>query len=270
MTDLLKATILGIVQGLTEFLPISSSGHLALAKKLPGFAIFANPHLDKMFDVALHGGTLLALLIYFRPDLARIGHEPTYRRFILPVLIATLPIALVMALFEKTIEKDLNLAVMVAIPMILFGIVLWLADRYGRKTRDLPRVRRWDVMLMTLSQAVALIPGVSRSGITMTTGLLQGMTRETAVRLSFLLSIPAVAGPPLLFAYRVVRGEEMLTHSGVEMLAVGVIAAAVSGYAAISYLLKFVQTKSFTPFMVYRVLLGLAVFALLAAGMLQR
>ena len=136
--------------------------------------------------------------------------------------------------------------------------------------RDVEHVSRWDAVLMTLAQALALIPGVSRSGITMTTGLWRGMTRETAVRLSFLLSIPAVAGPPLVFAERLARHKEVLPGNGMGMVVVGVVTSAIFGYLAIGGLLKFVQSKSLTPFVIYRVALGLAIFGLLAVGIMHR
>ncbi len=195
--------------------------------------------------------------------------DPVYKRLIVPVLIATIPVAAVGLKYETKIE-NLNVTMMIAIPMILFAIVLWLADRQGKKQREVEQVSRWDVMLMTLAQAVALVPGVSRSGITMTTGLYRGLTRETAVRLSFLLSIPVVGGPALLFAERLARHKDTLPANGFGMLAVGIVTSALFGYVAISALLKFVQSKSFTPFVIYRIILGVSIFGLLAAGLLNR
>jgi undecaprenyl-diphosphatase len=135
--------------------------------------------------------------------------------------------------------------------------------------RDEAQVSRFDVVLMTLSQMVALVPGVSRSGITITTGLARGLTREAAVRLSFLISIPVIAAPPAYFAVQVARHKEQLPQGGFDMVAVGVVAAAISGYLAIGYLLKYVRSKSFTPFMVYRVLLGISVLGLVAGRVLR-
>ncbi len=269
MSGLLKAVIFGAIQGLAEFLPISSSGHLQLARKFPGLGLFGDPYLDKMFDVMLHVGTLVAVLIYFRSDLLRMLRDPAYRRLVAPILIATVPVGLVALKFEEVIEQQLGFAVAVAVPLILFGVLLWIADRRGRKVREVEQVRRGDAMLMTFAQALALWPGVSRSGITMTTGLCRGLTREAAVRLSFLISIPVIAGTPLGFAWHLLRHKTQLPAQGVEMALVGALTAAISGYLAIGYLLKFVRTKSFAPFMIYRLIVGLAILGLLLTGVLH-
>jgi len=266
---LLQAAVLGIIQGLTEFLPISSSGHLILARALLGWEMLADTHLNKVFDVALHAGTFFALVVYFWTDLLRLisafattllhglAGDPD-RRMACLIVIGTIPGALAGVQFQKVIENTLGRPLLVAGQLIVFALLLYAADRWSRKARAMAEASWWDGILVGLAQAVALAPGVSRSGITITTGLALGMRREAAARFSFLLSVPIVGGTAAYSFFRLVgtHGSAPLPPGAVGMFLVGMIAAAVSGYLCIKYFLGYLQRKSLTPFVLYRIGFG--------------
>jgi undecaprenyl-diphosphatase len=279
---LVEVILLGIIQGLTEFLPISSSGHLILARWLFNWHLSEDAALR--FDVALHMGTLLALLIYFWRDWLRlagamlVGFAMRLRRssrvrsadacrderLAWLLAAATVPAAIVGVVGEHYIEQTLRRPMLVAILLIAVGVLLLVADRAGRGHRRLECVGWKDALLIGMSQALALAPGVSRSGITITAGLLRGFDREAAARFSFLLSMPITAGAGLLELRR-------LLHAGLApaealSFAVGAVAAAISGLLAISFLLRFVRRYSLAAFAYYRFLLGGAVLALVLLG----
>lgn len=280
---ILHAVVLGLVQGLSEFLPISSSGHLLL---VPWF--FGWEELDastkKAFDVALHAGTLVAAIAYFRADLARyIGAgvrslapsgrgtvaAPQQRRdsrVAWLLLASTIPAAAIGALFEDTIDNRLGTPNAIAISLIVFGIALWLGDRYGRRTRDIDDFRVRDAVIVGAAQALALNPGTSRSGITMTAALGTGFNREAAARISFLMMVPVTAGA-VLFKFA-----SMMSDGGVPAdlrwpMVVGIVTSGVSGWVAVWGLLRLVRTASFTPFVVYRVALGVGVLIIAATSL---
>ena len=272
----LHAIVLGITQGLSEFLPISSSGHLILVPWLFGWEELtgpANVDLNKTFDVALHVGTVLAALAYFRRDLLRLAaagltsirnrsvRTPDERLAWL-LLLSAIPGAVVGAVLEDTINEHLGEIWLVAAMLILFGLVLALADRLPSNRQEGDYGRR-EAVLMGLAQAGALSPGVSRSGITITAGRFLGFERDAAARLSFLMSIPITGGAALY------KGAELavegLPPGTAGAFFWGIVASGVTGLAAVWLVLKVVRTQSFRPFVVYRVLAGLAVLALLAS-----
>ena len=267
--ELLKAAVLGIVQGLTEFLPVSSSGHLILVRAALGWKLLADPHLNKMFDVALHAGTFLALVAYFRSDVGRLlaaflvslrrglGGDP-YRRLAWIIAVGTVPAAAAGLAGEKVIEERLGSPALVALELILFALLLWVADRRGRKRRDMGRADWGDGIIIGVAQALALAPGVSRSGITMPAGLARGMTRETAARFSFLLSIPIVGGTAAYSLLGLVRHPAVLPPGSWSLFGVGLLAAALSGYLCIRFFLGYLRTRTLTPFVIYRLALGVA------------
>ena len=269
MLDLLKAAILGVIQGLTEFLPISSSGHLILARDLLGWRMLADAHLNKVFDVALHAGTFLALVIYFWADIVRlvkasaaslrygIRDDPA-RRMAWMIVVATLPAAAAGVVGEDVIERTLGAPTLIAIQLIIFGFVLWGAEWLGRKRRALADTNWGDAIVVGVAQAVALSPGVSRSGITITGGLLRGLTREAAARLSFLISIPTVGGTAAYSFLKLAKDHVALPPGSVGMFVVGMLFAALSGYLCIRYFLRYLQTRSLAPFILYRILFGVA------------
>src|SRR4026207_1752397 len=265
MTDF-QALVLGLIQGLTEFLPISSSAHLALA---PWFFGWQDPGLA--FDVALHFGTLLAVLWFFRKEWAqliaavisiarkrRVGTVEEKR--VIFLILATIPGAIGGLLLEEKAETVFRAQALTATALIMMGVILWAADRFSRMTRDLTTMRWLDALLIGIAQVVALVPGVSRSGSTITAGRVLGFNRESAAVFSFLMSMPITA------AAIVLKGPEVLRESGVSApLIIGVVSAALSSWLAIAVLLRYVARHSYGIFALYRVVLGVFWLALLDA-----
>lgn len=270
-----EALLLGIVQGLTEFLPISSSGHLILVPWLQDYTFLReNPRFNKTFDVALHMGTLVAVLSYFWRDLIRmvLGVLRSLRRRSIQgrdemlgwvIVVGTIPAVIVGGLGEDWIDDNLGEPWMIAMLLIVFAIVLWAADRRPQ-SRNTGALHLRDGLYIGLAQAIALAPGVSRSGVTISAGRFLHLDRDTAARVSFLLLAPITLGAGALKAYGAVR--EGLPDDVVGPMIVGMIAAAVSGYAAIAGLLALVRRHSYDGFVVYRLLVGVGVLVLIAAG----
>jgi undecaprenyl-diphosphatase len=269
------AIVLGLVQGLSEFLPISSSGHLLLVPWLFGWDDFDSASTEKAFDVALHVGTLIAAIIYFRHDLVvyvREGSRALFQRrypatregrLAWLLLLSVVPAALVGAVFEDQIDEGLGTPTIIAVSLILGGLLLEWADRTaGRRVIDEFTVR--DAVVVGAAQALALNPGTSRSGITMTAGRFCHFTRDAAVRISFLMMIPVTGGAVLWKGIGLAR-DGIPEGLGVPMV-VGIITSAVSGWLAVWGLLRLVRTHSFTPFVIYRVALGLFVLIIVATG----
>lgn len=273
--DLFKAAVLGIIQGVTEFLPVSSSGHLILMREMLGWDLLTDQHLNKMFDVALHAGTFVSLLIFFRSDIVRlfrafaasfrhgVGGDAD-RRLGWVMVVGTVPAAVAGVVGQEVIETKLGEPVLVAGLLIIFGIVLWLADWRAAGLRGVRDVSWWDGVVVGAAQAMALAPGVSRSGITITAGLALGMTRETAARFSFLLSIPIVGGAATYGFLDVAKRSQALPLESVLIFAVGMVAAALSGYVCIRFFLRYLQTRRLLPFIVYRLALGIGLLSWLA------
>lgn len=258
--NLLYAILLGVLQGATEFLPVSSSGHLVLAEHYLGFR-----EGGLVFDVCLHMGTLAAILVYFRRDFLLMAaalrpgrgkdeEGALYRRLFFFIALATLPGALAGLLLEKAAETLFRSPALVATTMGSVGLLLLWAERAGRRLRDIRALTLADAILIGLSQALAVVPGVSRSGITMTTGLFRGLDREAAARFSFLLSAPIIFGAGVHSLPKIIRqgGEGGETT----LYLAGFLAAAISGYAVIAWLLKFVRTRTFDLFAYYRLALA--------------
>ena len=272
--SILQAIVLGIVQGLSEFLPISSSGHLVLTRWFLGWDEQPDD-IAKAFDVALHFGTFVAVVLYFRDDLVRYVREGVRLiwnrerpidadgRIAWLLVVATLPAALVGALFEDWIDARLGTPVPIAISLILFGALLWWADRAaGRRTVDDFHAK--DALLVGAAQALALNPGTSRSGITMTAARQIGFDRDAAVRISFLMSLPVIAGAVVLkVGGLIVDG---LPDDFLVPMIVGVVTSFAAGLAAVWGTLRLVRTSSFTPFVIYRVALGVIVLVVAAGG----
>ena len=254
----LHAAVLGVVQGLSEFLPISSSGHLVLVPRLLGWE-----DQGLGFDAVMHLGTLAALLVYFRRELQNIV-AGTDRRLGWLLVAATVPGGLAGLLFEKAIESRLRSPIVVAVSLIVWALVMLAADRYaGRHRRAIARPSDvgWGAGLAVgVSQALALIPGTSRSGITITTGLFAGMDRATAARFAFLLSIPITAGAGGLKMLHFLR--HGWDPSVLGPLAVGMLTSFLAGFAAVWFLVNFLQRGTLVPFVVYRCALGILILAL--------
>jgi len=265
--SILEAAVLGLLQGLTEFLPISSTAHLRIVPALLGWK-----DSGAAFTAVLQLGTLVAVAGYFLPELlgmckAALGpdrkSDPRAAR-LLHLLIATLPIGIVGLAFKSHIEGPLRHLAVIATSLIVVGLVMALAERFCHPTRELDDTRMRDALLIGLAQTLALVPGVSRSGITLVAAMALGMRRDAAARYSFLLGIPAIGAAGVLELPTVLRA----TDIGPGALAVGLVISTVSGYVAISWLLKFLRTRSTLPFVIYRVALGLLLLSGLAAGWL--
>ncbi|NLW06584.1 MAG: undecaprenyl-diphosphatase UppP [Clostridia bacterium] len=249
--DVIQAIVLGLVQGLGEFLPISSSAHLVL---FPWFFRWPDPGLT--FSVALHLGTLIAVVVYFWHDIINLVVSGFTRpcsndgRMLWYLAVASVPGALSGLLLEEQAETVFRSPLLVALALALMGVILWWADRRGRKIRRIEDINLTDSILVGLSQALAIIPGVSRSGITMSAGLMTGMQRETAARFSFLMSIPIITGAALLTL-------KDLSLRDIDIsFVLGVIVAAIVGFLAIKYLLQYLRRGSYLLFTWYRIALA--------------
>ncbi len=259
--DAVQAIALALIQGLTEFLPISSSAHLALLPLLSDW-----PDQGLAFDCVVHLGSLTAVVVYFRADLARMLHGLWHtvqarslqadRDGYLAWMIgfATIPVGLAGLAFKDYIEHDLRSIAVIGLASIVFGLLLWYADRHGRNHRQEADWSMRDAMLVGLAQAVALIPGTSRSGITMTAAMLLGYTREAAARFSFLLSIPVIVLAGGLKVKDWIEQPEQA--ASLSALLIGYSLSAVSAYLCIHYFLKYIERTGMGPFVVYRVVLG--------------
>ena len=249
----LQAAILGLVQGLGEFLPISSSAHLVL---IPWLFKWKDPGLT--FDIALHIGTLIAVAIYFWKDWLRLVTKgftdvrSTDGRLFWYLVAATIPGAMVGFLLEKKAETIFREPILIATMLILLGVLLYWADRKSSKDIEMNRITFRTSLFIGLSQALAIIPGVSRSGITMTMGLLMGLTREGAARFSFLLAAPIIFGAALVKLPFLVSNPSVLTINFI----IGILVSFVIGILSIGFLLRYVQTRNFLPFAWYRFILG--------------
>lgn len=267
--SILHAIVLGITQGLSEFLPISSSGHLRLVPWLFGWDDFAgDAGLEKTFDVALHLGTLVGAVAYFRTDIVRYlraaftaaGEGTDDRRVAWLLVVSTVPAAVTGALFADVIEERTGYIWLIATMLIVFGLVLGRADRRPG-VRPVEDVRLRDALLMGAGQAVALQPGVSRSGVTMTAGRLAGLGRDGTARFAFLMSLPITAGA-LVFKGIDVAGEGGIPDGFAAPFAWGIVASGLTGWLAVWGTLKLIRTRSFAPFVTYRVVVGVGVLVL--------
>ena len=265
---LYQAIVLAIVQGLTEFLPISSTGHLVLFPWLLGWK---DPGLT--FDVALHAGTLLAVVLYFWRmwfDMltAAVGigdsKDPEFhqkRRLFWLLAVGTIPGGIAGYAFEKAAESELRTPVVIAVALIVVGLAMWAGEAATRDSKPLLQVNLPDAILVGIAQAFAVIPGVSRSGSTMTAGLFRNMKREAAARFSFLLSAPIIAGAVLLKSIEVHHQGGLPLDMRMPFLA-GIIVSAAVGVVMIGWLIRYLERRTFKVFVIYRLLLGVLVLAL--------
>ena len=268
----LEAILLGALQGLTEFLPISSSAHLAIFPQL-----FGRPDPGASFTAVTQIGTELAVILYFAKDIWRIAStwtrslwRPSLRGHIDArmgwyIIIGTLPIAIAGVLLENTIQTTFRNLWVIGANLIVFGLVLGIADRLGANARPLDRLNLRDALLYGAAQMLALVPGVSRSGATISMGLGLGYRREAATRYAFLLAIPAVVASAIFQLPDVSASAE----PGMAKTMVATVVAFFVGYAVIAWLLRYLRTRSFLPFVIYRVALGILVLILLSVGVLD-
>ena len=286
-----QAIVLAVIQGLAEFIPISSSGHLIIVRRLLGWNELSPAH-ELTFDVALHFGTLLSVLYYFRRTWIQIiraalggkivrfsetensalnltPEEQREERMLLWFLaIATIPGAIAGKLLEHSAEDYFRAHIyLIAGSLILVALLMWWGERVNQSTKPLTRVNFADAMIIGCAQATALIPGVSRSGSTITAGLFRNLRREAAVRFSFLLSTPIIAGAALLKAHELKK--EGLPAGMHAPFLVGVLVSAIVGYGAIAWLIRYLQTNSLKLFIIYRIAAGLLVIVLALMWHLQ-
>jgi undecaprenyl-diphosphatase len=275
--ELFAAAVLGIVQGLTEFLPISSSAHLILVPWLLGW----KPE-GLVFDVALHVGTAVAILAYFWRDWVKFASEALQgvvegkpfdnpqRKLAWLLIVGTVPAGIIGLLFEKQVEETLRSPIITVATLAILGGVLYLGERRSRRNRLLEDYSWADAIWIGLSQALALIPGVSRSGITISTAMLRDSDRAAAARFSFLLATPITVGAGMLEGWKFINairasastllpGPPGALHVNWAVLAVGVACSAITGFLCIRYFLRYLQTRTFIPFVIYRIILAVVV-----------
>lgn len=280
--NIIEALFLGIIQGLTEYLPISSTGHLTVAGKLMNLISNDNPQQWTAFIAVVQLGTLAAVLIYFREDVSSIIKNFYIDNFIEKksfryqslnskmgwyLVLSTLPVAVIGLLFKDIIEGlfTKNLYV-ISLSLILLALILALAEKLGKFNRDLNNIKWHDAVIIGLAQSLALIPGASRSGTTITAGLFLGFDRETAARFSFLMSIPAIFASGMLEFYESLKYIDF--NSSVNLIA-ATLSAAFFGYLSIEFLLKYLKRKSTFVFIIYRIVLGIIILLLINFKIIQ-
>jgi undecaprenyl-diphosphatase len=272
---ILQAIVLGITQGVTEFAPISSSGHLILVPWLFGWSILNDPNFNKTFDVALHMGTLVGALVYFRRDVARYliawvrsirtrSIAGTDERLAWALVVGTIPGVIAGATLESVIQDNLSQPVVIAIMLAVFGVVLYVVDRVAGERRGIGDLTVRDGLVLGVAQALALQPGVSRSGVTITAGRAMGLDRAGAARFSFLLSMPIIAGAGVFKGLDLAKTGMPVGMGGPFLW--GVLSSAVSGFLVIAFLLSYLRKHDFGVFLWYRLAVAALVIGLVVAG----
>jgi undecaprenyl-diphosphatase len=269
---LVKAAILGIVEGLTEFLPISSTGHLILVGSLLGWS----GEKAKLFDVAIQSGAMIAIIIYYREKLMDVVAGITYHRpsqkFVLNIFIAFLPLAILGLIFNKQIKAFLFKPVPVAIAFIVGGFIILWVEHWQAKNRskqlieNIDQLTPIDALKLGLAQAVALIPGTSRSGATIIGGMCFGLSRKVATEFSFFLAVPTLIGAG---AYEMYKSRHLLSPADIPLFAVGLVFAFVSALACVHWLIRFVASHTFVSFAWYRIVFGLLILLTAYTGVLK-
>lgn len=285
-----QSLVLGVIQGLTEFIPVSSTAHLILAPQVLNVAA-PRPEIAHTYDTFIQIGTVIPVLIYFWQEWlkllkagvriikqGRIGDDPD-QRILKYLLLGSLPAGVVGLLLEKRIERFANPAefppafLIIGTSLILVGIIMWWAEQTGRKIRTIENVRTADAWVVGCAQALALIPGVSRSGSTITAGLLSGLTREASARFSFLLMTPIMLAATGYKLLKLLKGGEVMTADEWQGMLLATVVAALTGYAAIAFLLNWLRNRSLGVFAIYRILVGafsIGLFFMQQPGAAQR
>lgn len=272
--DILHAILLGVIEGITEFLPISSTGHLTIAERLLGYDI-ADPALTA-FTAFIQIGATLATILYFRKDIVRVSkalirgvkgaeRDNDYRLGV-GVIVGTIPIAIVGLAFKDQIETTLRSLWIVAIGLFVWSIVMYLTERHSKQDRSEKQITWKDTLFVGLLQCLALVPGVSRSGATISASFMRGFDRVTATRLSFYLSIPALMAAGIMEA--VTKADEIGERVGWASTAIATIVSFIVGYLAVAWMLKFIAGHTFRSFIVYRMVLAVCLMVLLTTGVL--
>lgn len=271
MEDIIKAIILGIVQGITEYLPISSTGHLIVAKSALNF----QTTLQETFEIFIQFGSVIAVLLFYRADIWRqvrtVRTDQAVQRLWLAILVAAIPAGAVGFLLNDFITETLYSPALVGVTLILGGIVFLIVERRPQppqetQTTELQNVSLRQAILVGLAQMVALIPGVSRSGATIVGGLLSGMNRTVATSFSFYLSIPVLGGATV---YSLLRAFDQVNSDNLVLLIVGTVVSLIVSLIAIGWLLRFISRNNFIPFGIYRIIAGAVILLLVAVGFLK-
>ncbi|MBE7439817.1 MAG: undecaprenyl-diphosphatase UppP [Spirochaetales bacterium] len=268
-----QATLLGLIQGLTEFIPVSSTAHLRI---LPAFLNWGDP--GAAYSAVIQLGTLFALVIYFWKDLLQFGgaalrglfsgkpFADDAARMAWYLVLGTVPVSVCGLLFARFITGPFRSLYVIAASLIVLALALWITEFYARRTRIVHDITWKDALFIGLAQALALIPGASRAGVTLTMGLMLGFTREAAMRFSFLLSVPAIA---LSGLYELYQEWDHLASAGFSGLGIGLFVSALTGYITIAGLLRFLRTHTTLVFILYRIALGAFILLLLVLGILE-
>ncbi|HMS63805.1 MAG TPA: undecaprenyl-diphosphate phosphatase [Ignavibacteria bacterium] len=273
MQEIFKAVVLGIIQGTTEFIPVSSTAHLRIIPALLGWK-----DIGAAYTAVMQIGTLIATLIYFREDIISLtsgflhslkkkdfNSNPDSRIFIL-IILGTIPIGLCGLFLKKFIEGDARGLYVISAALIILAVILFIAEKVSSKNKDFSQITIKDGIFIGFAQALALIPGSSRSGVTITAGLFAGLKREVAARYSFLLSIPAIA---LSGLYELYKERAVLLNENLISLSVATIVSGIVGYYSIAFLITYLKTKSNLVFIIYRIALGIIILILLSKGILS-
>lgn len=267
--EIINVIILGIIQGIAEFLPISSSAHLIIARDVFGLWLNVASNVELTFDLALHFGTLLAIVIYFWTDLWKIlisgitkGVKEKEGKIFWYLILATIPAALVGVLFEDVVESFFRKQIwLIALALIIMGIIIYLVDKKSEIKKDMKEMKWKDALLIGCAQVFALIPGFSRSGTTITASRALGLNREDSAKFSFYLSIPVVAGASLLTLIK--DNTLAIISENLLIFGLGILISFVTGLLCIAFLLKYIKKNDFKLFMIYRVILGIIVLLML-------
>jgi undecaprenyl-diphosphatase len=272
MEEIIKAIVFGAVQGLTEFIPISSTAHLRVVPALLGWK-----DEGAAFSAVIQMGTLIATLIYFRKDIitltkgfisafkTRDFFSNTESRIFILIMVGTIPIAIIGLLFKGFIEGDARGLYVISASLIILAIALYIAEKVGTRKKEFEEITVKDGIIIGLTQALALIPGSSRSGVTITAGLFRGLKRDVTARYSFLLSIPAIGMSGL---YELYSERETLLNENLVMMIIATIVAGIVGYISIAFLLRYLKTHTNLLFIIYRIALGILILILLSQGVL--
>ena len=273
MQEIFKAVVLGIIQGTTEFIPVSSTAHLRIIPALLGWK-----DIGAAYTAVMQIGTLIATLIYFREDIISLtsgflhslkkkdfNSNPDSRIFIL-IILGTIPIGLCGLFLKKFIEGDARGLYVISAALIILAVILFIAEKVSSKNKDFSQITIKDGIFIGFAQALALIPGSSRSGVTITAGLFAGLKREAVERYSFLLSIPAIA---LSGLYELYKERAVLLNENLISLSVATIVSGIVGYYSIAFLITYLKTKSNLVFIIYRIALGIIILILLSKGILS-
>lgn len=272
MEEIFKAIVLGIIQGATEFIPVSSTAHLRIIPALLGWK-----DIGAAYSAVMQIGTLVATLIYFKKDIVNLINgflgalkkkdfltNSESRNFIL-IIVGTIPIGVCGLLFKGFIEGEARGLYVISAALILLAVVLFIAEKVGTRKKDLSEITVKDGLVIGFAQALALIPGSSRSGVTITAGLFRGLKRDVAARFSFLLSIPAIG---LSGLYELYKERDLLLNENLLSLSIATIVSGIVGYLAIAFLISYLKTRSNMVFIIYRIALGIIILILLSQGIL--